>query len=163
MQGDDDLGLRMCFADLDSLVPRVINVCVASTSAVFEPRTSSTATTSLARFVDRAAFRSYRTVNCCRSCWYYMWTFIGQRRKEKNTCDSDCLLTSLHKVVWIAHATSLELTFTCLDALSPPVINITVAYTSTVFIPSTARSAAADSTRFGERTTLWARHRISDR
>ena len=83
MQGDDDLGLRMCFAGLDSLVPRVIRVCVVSTSAVFEPRTSATATTSLARFVDGAAFGTYGTVHRCCSCWCYMRTYIGKRRKEK--------------------------------------------------------------------------------
>ena len=50
------LGLRPCFADLDALVPRVIELGVISTSTVSEPRTSATATTAFPRFGDSAAF-----------------------------------------------------------------------------------------------------------
>ena len=52
------------------------------------------------------------------------------------------------------------LTLASLDALKPVVINIFVADTSTVLIPSTARSATADSAGFLERATLWAHHLI---
>ena len=60
---------------------------------------------------------------------------------------------------------ALELTFTLagLRALKPPVINVSVAGTSAVLGPSTARSAATDSTGFPERAALRARYRISDR
>ena len=60
------------------------------------------------------------------------------------------------------HAIGLELTFADLDALRPHVICISVADTSTMLIPSTARSAATDSAGFQEGAALWARHRIND-
>ena len=53
------LELRPCFTGLDAPVPRVINICVASASAVSVPRTSASATTSLARFLDGATFGTY--------------------------------------------------------------------------------------------------------
>ena len=53
------------------------------------------------------------------------------------------------------------LTFASLDALKPVVINISLADTSTVLIPSTARSATTDSAGFLERAALWARRRTS--
>ena len=56
---------------------------------------------------------------------------------------------------------SLERTFAGCHALRPPVINIFVADTSAVLIPSTARSAATDSAGLLERAALRARHRIS--
>ena len=40
---------------------------------------------------------------------------------------------------------SLELTFAGLDALKPPVISVSVAVTSTILIPSTARSTTTGS------------------
>ena len=57
---------------------------------------------------------------------------------------------------------SLELTCAGLHAVKPPVINVSVAGTSAVLKPSTARSAATDSAGFLERATLWARHRTRD-
>ena len=54
------------------------------------------------------------------------------------------------------------LTFASLDALKPVVINISLADTSTVLIPSTARSATTDSAGFLERAALWARHHVRD-
>ena len=53
----------------------------------------------------------------------------------------------------------LELTFACLHALKPPVVHVPIAGTSTVLVPSTARSAATDSAGFMERAAFWARHR----
>ena len=49
---------------------------------------------------------------------------------------------------------SLELTFAGLHALRPHVINVSVAGTSAVLKPSTARSATTDSAGFLERTAL---------
>ena len=61
------------------------------------------------------------------------------------------------------HAVSLELTFASLHALKPPVIDISVACTSAVLEPSTARSTTTHSAGFAERAAHWACHRISDR
>ncbi len=58
---------------------------------------------------------------------------------------------------------ALELTFAGLHALKPPVINIFVAGSPTVLMPSTARSATTDSAGSAERAALWARHLGSDR
>ena len=54
------------FAGLDALVPRVMKLGVTSTSAVFEPRTTATATTSFARFFDDTAFGAYDAGGRCR-------------------------------------------------------------------------------------------------
>ena len=52
-------------------------------------------------------------------------------------------------MIYVHYNTSLELTFfTGRHALEPLVINITVADTSAVLKPSTARRAATSSTRF---------------
>ena len=58
------------------------------------------------------------------------------------------------------HTISLELTCASFDALRPPVINFSIAYTSAVFEPSTTRSATTDSAGFLERAALWAHPRI---
>ena len=47
-----------------------------------------------------------------------------------------------------------EPTFAGLHALRPPVMNVFVACTSAILIPSTARSATTDSPEFGESTAL---------
>ena len=52
MLADGDLA----FAGLDALVPRVIKLCVASTSAVSEPRTVATTATAFVRFTHISAF-----------------------------------------------------------------------------------------------------------
>ena len=52
------------------------------------------------------------------------------------------------------HAIGLELTFAGLHAFRPPVINISVADSSAVLEPSTARSATTDSAGFLEDATL---------
>ena len=57
----------------------------------------------------------------------------------------------------------LELTFACFHALDPSVFHISVTFTSTMREPSTAWSATTDSAGFLERTTPWARHRMTDR
>ena len=58
---------------------------------------------------------------------------------------------------------NIELTFACLQALRPTVINVQVADTSTVLKPSTTRSAATVSAGFPERAAFGARHRFSER
>ena len=63
-------GLPPCSACLNALVPRVIKVCVTCTSAVFEPRTAVSATTSFARFLDDAAFETYGIVDRRSDRWY---------------------------------------------------------------------------------------------
>ena len=60
------------------------------------------------------------------------------------------------------HASSLELTFAGLRALEPPVVNVSVASTSAVLIPRTARSTTTDSAGFREHAALWAHPRTSD-
>ena len=82
---------------------------------------------------------------------------IDQRHKEKQTIT----LIGLVRVKMYAHTTRLALTFADLHALKPAVINVSVANTSTVLKPSTARSATTDFAGFLERAALWARHRIS--
>ena len=54
------LGLS-CFASLDALVPRVLKFCVASSPAVAEPRTPTSAATEFARFLDGAACETHGT------------------------------------------------------------------------------------------------------
>ena len=60
------------------------------------------------------------------------------------------------------HVLTLELTFASLHALKPPMIRVSVASTSTILEPSTARSAATDSAGSTERAAFWARHRIGN-
>ena len=47
--------IELTFAGLDALKPFVISVSVAKTSAVLEPRTTGSATTDLAGFLEGAA------------------------------------------------------------------------------------------------------------
>ena len=61
------------------------------------------------------------------------------------------------------NAVSLGLTCAHLQALKPPMINVFVADTSTIPIPSTARSATTDSSGFLERAAFGARHLIDRR
>ncbi len=61
------------------------------------------------------------------------------------------------------HVISPELTFAGIHTFKPPVINVFITGTPTVLKPSTTRSATAESARFTERVTFWARHRVSDR
>ena len=53
------LGLHPCFAGLDALVPRVTELGVTSSAAVFEPRTAATATTHFAGFLNHNAIATY--------------------------------------------------------------------------------------------------------
>ena len=128
---------------------------VTSTSAVSEPRTTATAATNFPRFRDDAAFGANGTDARRRGCWC-MW--IVQNTKDENMKT----VTVVCERIYLQGVT-LGLTFAGLRALRPAVINVFVANTSTIFIPSTARSATTDSAGFLERAALWARHRIRDR
>ena len=66
MQTDNYLGLRSRVADPNAPVPRVINICITSTSTTSEPRTAATATADFAGFPHGAAFGTDRTVGRCR-------------------------------------------------------------------------------------------------
>ena len=89
-----------------------------------------------------------------------LYVGIGQRHKEKNavTLNSHCLVCVISLYV---NVINLKLTFTSLDALKPPVINVPVANTPAILKPSTARSATTDSAGFLERATLWAHHLVA--
>ena len=130
---------RPCFAGLDALDPRVLKVWVPSTSAVFEPRTAATTTTNLTGFLDSNTFGAYGTGNCCGCSGSYVE--IGQRYKEKKLL-YHCLVCARRHL----HGINIELTFAGLQALRPPVTNVSVACSSAVIIPSTARSTATGST-----------------
>ena len=54
------------------------------------------------------------------------------------------------------HVVSLQLTFARINALRPPVINVSIASTSTVLKPSTARSATTVPARFLEHAAFGA-------
>ena len=128
---------------------------VASTSAVSGPRTTATATTAFPRSCDGAAFVAFGP-DCRhpRGCWYLHYISIGKRNKEENA--------HLSLVSHAVHDKANKLTFACLHAFRPPVIN-TFVKSSAVLEPSTTRSAATDSAGFLERAAPWARDRISDR
>ena len=87
-------GLCPCFAGLDTLVPRVIELGVTSTSTVFEPRTTVSATTSFARFLDDAALRAYGGNGDRRSDGWCLHVGIGQHDKRKK-CDHNNSPSSL--------------------------------------------------------------------
>ena len=75
--------MRQCFASLDALVPRVLKLGVASTSAVSEPRTTAAAATKFPRFGDDAAFGAYGTDGRRRhGCWC-VYVDIGQNTTMK--------------------------------------------------------------------------------
>ena len=63
-------------------------------------------------------------------------------------------------MIYPLHGFSLVLTFADLDALRPPMTSVSVAGTSTIIKPSTARSTATVSAGFSERAALWAHHLI---
>ena len=138
---------------MDPLVPRVAKFCITSSSADPEPRPAVTATTAFAGVLHGAAFGAHSTDHCCRrACWWGLHVNIGQGYKEKEYNHNDYL-----------HGLCLELTFAGLHALKPFMINVSVACTSALFIPGTARSATTDSAGFLEYAALSTRHRITDR
>ena len=135
---DGCLDLLQWFAGLNALVPRVIKLCVTSSSAVSEPSATATATTAFPRFRDNAAFDTCGT-DCRRRGWWCVNMGIGQTSIKMKTRKT--------VTAWSARE-SIDmhgLTFAGLGALKPRVISVAVAGTSAVLIPSTSRSAATDS------------------
>ena len=79
------LGLRQCFADLDALVPRVVELGLTSTPTVSEPRTTATATTDFPRFSDGTALATYGpSGRRGRDCWH-IYVSIGKKIKRKSS------------------------------------------------------------------------------
>ena len=70
LSGPNWLRLSPCFAGQDAFGPRVTKLCVTSTSAGPEPRTTATTATSLTRFLGDAAFGACETAYRRRGCWY---------------------------------------------------------------------------------------------
>ena len=82
----------------------------------------------------------------------YVYVGIGQNTKMKTQKQS---LLGLREDIYIyPHGVCPELTFAGLDALKPLVISVSVPGTSTILIPSTARSATTGSAGFPERSAL---------
>ena len=137
---------------MHALVPRVTKVCVNKTSTVFEPRTTVSATTRFARFLDDTAFGAYGTADRRSDGWCLHVVDIGQDNKEKNA-----IIVKSHCLVCVSlylHALSLELTFASLGALKPPVINVPVVNAPAILKPSTARSATTGFAGFLEHAAL---------
>ena len=65
---------------------------------------------------------------------------VKTQRYENTTTVKVCSARGIYR-----HKLVLSLTFTGLDALKPPVISVSATETSTILIPSTARSATTDS------------------
>ena len=141
LSADGYLEPRPCFAGLDALVPRVMELGVTSSSAVSEPRTTATAATDFSRFRDRAAFGAYQPDCRRRDC---SCAYVGNTQTQNQEKQSPLGITQdLH-----------GLTFAGLESLKPPVISVSVASASALLIPSTARSATADFVRFSECAAL---------
>ena len=82
LSADGCLGLRPCCAGPDALVPRVIKLSIVSTSAVSEPRTAASTTTTFPRFRDGTAVAAYGPgARRGRDCWY-SYVSIGQKKQR---------------------------------------------------------------------------------
>ena len=137
------------FADLDTLEPRVAKLFVSfvsSSPTVSVPRTTATTTTLFARFLDGAAYGARRDggrrrSRCC------VCSGISQEKSEKSHC-----------VVWsriYLRCFGLTFFFAGIGALGPLVLNVFVLGRSAFLVPSTARSATADSAGFPELAAFW--------
>ena len=145
LRADDYPGPHPCFACLYAFVPRVLESCLTSTSAVSEPGTAASATTAFPRFRDSGAFMAFCTDGRGRSFWCVLCRNWSKTETRK--------LYNSHQSI-LLHRMSLGLTFAGIRALRPPVIYVFVCSTSAVLIPSAARSAAADSAGFRECAAL---------
>ena len=76
----------MCFAGPNALVPSVFKLSVTCASAFFKPRTTATATTAFAGFLDGAAFGT--TVDS-RSDRWCLYVEIGQDSKGREGGERD--------------------------------------------------------------------------
>ena len=90
----------------------------------------------------------------------HMWSLV-EGTKNTNTLSNS--LFSVVSMVMYLHAINIELTFAGLHTLKPRLLNVSVVGSSTLLVPSTARSATTDSAGFLERAALETRHRIRDR
>ena len=88
----------------------------------------------------------------------YMWALVKTKHTKMETRKQS--LIGLREDLSI-HGISFALTFAGPGALKPPVTSVSAAGTSTILIPSTARSTTTDSTGFLEHDTLWAGHAIA--
>ena len=110
---DGCIVLRLRFAGVDALVPRVMTFCVtSSTSAVSKPRTAATATTTFAGFHDDAASGAYGIDGRRRGCWCLhvgiSQRHIGQSQTEEKSYNRHCLLS----IRMCLHTNSLK-TYVC--------------------------------------------------
>ena len=125
---------------------------VTNTSAVSEPRTAGTTTTNFRRFCDDAAFGAHRIDGLRLGCWCVCEDWSKHKDENAKTVTA----WSARRFIYM-----LALTFASFGALRPPVISVSVTDTSTTLIPSTSKSATADSAGFRELAALWARHLIA--
>ena len=139
----------------------MIKFVVTITSAVSEPRTTATATTSFPRFRDDAAFGAHRTDGRRNDCWC-LHVGIGQHEKEEMRYKIGNKSLSM-QVCTCMYVISLERTFASHRAVGPTVTNFPVTDTSTILKPSTTRSTTTDSAGFLKRAASWARHRTGHR
>ena len=75
----------------------MVTFCVTVTSAIFEPRTSATATTYFAGFIDGAASGTYENGDRRRVCGDVCWCGIGE--DTKGTTLSNQLLFGLNEYI----------------------------------------------------------------
>ena len=66
-------------------MPSVVNVGVTSTSTVSEPRTSATATSDFARFLDGAASVAYGNGDRRLVCWWFYVALFKTHRENLST------------------------------------------------------------------------------
>ena len=86
--------------------------------------------------------------------------------EKSQTCDEKCYESQFANMSSSKHTHSvinIRLTFADRHALKPTVISVSVVDTSTVVIPSAARSATTGSAGFLELGALWACHRTRNR
>ena len=147
-------GLPLHFTGLYALVPCVLISGTVSTSAVFEPGTTTTTATSFTRFCDGAAFRAYPPGSRRRSFWSRgMRTTVKSRAKNKHE--------NIHKYhgLLLLLQVNLSLTFACIYARKPRVIYVLIfCSTPAVLVPSTTRSATTKPAGFCKHPALWTRH-----
>ena len=143
---------QSCFASLDALVPRVLKLCVAISATASEPGTATTATAKFTGFLNSAALETCAIDVCCSDCccWHVQ---SGQIQKTKPLRQAQ---SSANKNA--STPVNLGLTFASLHALKPAVTHVSIANTSAILVPSTARSATTDSPRFLECAAARAYH-----
>ena len=137
---------RLRFTSANALVPRAMEFCFASTTALSKPRTPVAAAANRARFPDDTALRACATDGRCCSCccWHGHRVQTHEARKRKSQSVSE------HS------AANSGLTFAGIHPFEPTVIHVPISSTSAGLVPSTVWSATTGSTGFLERAALWA-------